>query len=84
MGSEDTKIQVCLRWALLVASVLLILVGVVLLGVGASGTAGFYGLTVGGIVLICLGIVIVIGWVIGGCCCDSTRWCCNFSICNKK
>jgi len=85
MGVEDPKTQSIIRWLLLVSAVLCTVVGVILLGIGASGTnIGFYGITVGGIVLICFGVVIGASWLIGGCCCDSTRWCCEFSCCNKK
>jgi len=79
-GSNNTGTthpnQTCIRWSLLIACSLLLLIGLVLLILGATAKDGSVGgKTVGGILLLCFGLIAVVAWLCAAFCCEY-RWCC--------
>ncbi len=63
------------RWGLVIATTVCAILGIALLAAGATSLRG-YGMVVGGIIFLCLAVVVPSGWAIGACCCGHL-WCCS-------
>jgi len=67
--------QTCIRWSLLLTSSVSILIGAVLMILAATSSTAVAGKLIFGIILLCVGAIILTSWAIAAFCCEH-RWCC--------
>lgn len=78
LDTSSPSSQKCVRFTLLFSVIGLVLLGVILIIVAvAQNNLTLYGVFVAGIVIACLGAVLLIIWIVAGCCCGMD-WCCQW------